>query len=178
MAGLVSLLFFCPTSAAAVGEEELQLSLGAGYGWLAAGGRRGGGVALFLEGHRGLSDTWAVRVGLGASWHPSPAGSAGQSGGSVRSIDAVAGLTYAYDVFRLVPLVDLAVAAVDIGGDVAQSQRALGFEGGVGGEYLLSPRWVLGLLARAQYFPLQSSGAGDGQAPWALRLGLRLGRIF
>lgn len=179
LCGLTLSVAFTAADAHAVGEDERQIALTAGYARVTTDGRRPAGLAAGLEGQYGLSDTWSARLGLALSLHPVDE-DALRPGGLVRAVSVVAGVTYAVDVLRLIPFVDLGFGLLDVGGDVASYRRDMGFELGVGAEYLLSPKWTLAALARYCYLPLQLRSVPPPfeQTPWRLLLALRLGWLF
>jgi hypothetical protein len=168
-----------PWTASAVGEDEWQLGAGGGFCQLRADGRGGPGFALRVEGQRGMSDLFALRAAVGSSWTGVAAAGA-RPAGWTRSFHAVGGATVAYDVLRVVPFADLGVALAHVGGTgIRDAHGALGFEAGVGGEYLVDRRWAVALIGRAQYFPIVFSAADVDVGPaHALSVVLRVGRTF
>src|SRR4051812_11549417 len=91
------LVLALPARSFAVGQDERQLSLGAGNGWLGGGGEPAdAGPLARLEGEYGVSDTLALHLAFGASFHD-------RGRGALRAVGAVAGVTYALDVLRVVP---------------------------------------------------------------------------
>lgn len=166
-------------TAHAMDEDEWQLAAGGGFTHLHSDGRAGGGFGLTLEGQRGLSDVWALRAALGASWNGMPAAGV-RPAGDARSVHAAAGVSCAYDVLRLVPFLELGVVLADTrGAGIRDAHGAVGFESGAGGEYLLDRRWTVALVARARYLPVVFGAVDvDVGRVWSLSFGLRLGRTF
>jgi hypothetical protein len=174
--GLFTLLatLLLPLTAAAVGEGERQLSIQFGPALFGANSASQGGAMALVDGHQGLTDSWAARVAMGLSVHPLGAD-------PVRASTVSAGFTYALDIVRVIPFADLALAFQDLRGNAGGrglGRRDLGFEVGLGGEYLLAPRWTLALVGHYRLLPVSLGGADAGGAPWLLSVGLRLGRIF
>jgi hypothetical protein len=116
-----------------------------------------------LDGRYGITDALSAGVAVGSVWWS-------RHGHTTRVSSASGGLTLAFDVLRTVPFVSLGVAAADVGGDLS-----LGGELNAGAEYLLDPKWSLGLIGRLQWFPLRLTG--DARVG-LVTLGLRLARTF
>jgi hypothetical protein len=163
----VLFVFLAASPCWAVGEEERQVAVAAGPGWLLGDGAAAGAGGR-IEAQYGVSDVLAVHAGLGASWHD-------RRGGTVRALALVAGVTYALDVLRVVPFLEAGVAFLDQG--AAAGRRDLGVEGGLGGEYLIDRRWAVALVARGTYLPLRLGGGGGGRRG-VVGVALRLGRRF
>ncbi len=157
--------------AGAVGEGERQLSGLVGFA-LAEDGAARPGVQGAVEGALGLSEAWAARATFSVSLHPA-SGSQPHRQFSALTL----GFTYAFDVLRLVPFVDLGLTVADVRTGGADSRQRLGPQGGLGLEYLLSRRWAVAALARAEYLGLRLGGASEPQ-PWLVIAGVRLGWIF
>jgi hypothetical protein len=164
LAGLV--LLTAPGTALALDEGQWQLGITAELAmgvdhkvYLGGGGR--------LEGRYGISDALSAWTALGLVQLPMQSYSArvGSVGG---------GLTLAYDVLRIIPFVSLGLAAVDA--HRSRSALLLGGELDAGAEYLLDPRWSVGLLGIVQYCPLEISGERRGLT--TASLGLRLAHTF
>jgi hypothetical protein len=152
-----------PGRALAVGEEEWQLAVMAGYGRLFAGADQGGGALARLEGQRGLTDALAIHATLGPSQHA-------RAGGALA---ATAGVTYAVDVLRVVPFFEGGLAFV-----AGAGRDAVGLELGAGGEYLIDRRWAVALVARYALLPLRLRGPSGGSPLGLLSVGVRVGRVF
>jgi hypothetical protein len=165
LAGLAALAL--PVRSFGVGAEERQVAMTGGAGRLAGGPGGWGGLGR-VEGQYGVSDTLALHLTLGVSWHGTDP--------AVRAVAAVAGVTYAIDVLRVVPFFEGGVAFLAQEGAASAPRADLGLEVGVGGEYLLDRYWALALVARVSYLPLRPSGLQG--TPSLLSLGVRLGRTF
>jgi hypothetical protein len=164
---VVVLVLALPAPSAAVGEDERQLAVTAGAGRLSpAAGEAAWGPVVRLEGQYGVTDSLALHAALGGSWH---------GGGPVRTLGAVAGVTYAIDVLRVVPFFEGGLAFQGQGGG-PPGRSDLGLEVGLGGEYLLDRSWALAVAGRVTYLPVHLSGSGGTAS--LLSLGLRLGRTF
>lgn len=155
-----------PMRAAAVGHGETQASILAGLGRL-AGAEEGLGIAGGLEVERGLSDSWAARLQAGAGLHD-----------GVRAALVAAGATWAFDVVRVVPFVELGVSVMDARGEGVRARQDLGLHGGLGAQYLLARRWALAAVARSHWLPWRLAGPSDAGRPRLLQVGLRLGYVF
>jgi len=146
-----------PSPAGAVGAEEGMISLEGAY---ARDVRLGSGAALGLAGSLGLDDAWAVGLTVRGAGHQGPQG----------TLALLGGVTYALDMLRLVPFVDLGL------GVAAGTGRAGGgYHVGLGAEYLMTRRWAIGLAGRWHHYPLRFAGA---DAMSLATVGLRLGWIL
>jgi hypothetical protein len=155
----------------AVGQGEASLSGGLG---LAVAFRDQTRVGAQAETRllRGISDSWAARLGLQTAWYP-----AENSTPAAHVTAQSLGLTWAADVLNWVPFADLGIAVADIrGGGLAASWR-LGGQLGLGIDYLISRHLTMSLLARVDYFPLRLAGGHDAHATQA-SFALYLGRAF
>ena len=165
------LLWWLPTLALAVGQGEASLSGGLGLAVGFQGPTRAGAQAE-VRLLRGISDSWAARLGLQTAWYP-----AKDSAPAAHVTAQSLGLTWAADVLNLVPFADVGIAVADLrGGGLAPSWR-LGGQLGLGADYLLSRHLTLSLLGRADYFALRLAGAHDAH-PTQLSLIVYLGRAF
>jgi hypothetical protein len=160
-----------PSAALAVGQGEASLSGGLGLAVAFQGQTRAGAQAEARL-LRGISDSWAARLGMQTAWYPAD-GAASAAHLTAQS----AGLTWAADILNWVPFADLGLAVADIrGGGMATSWR-LGGQLGIGADYFLSRHLTLSLLARVDYFPLRLAG-GHAAHPVQTCLTLYLGRAF
>jgi hypothetical protein len=165
------LIWWLPFAALAVGQGEASLSGGLGLA-VAVGDQSRAGAQADVRLLRGISDSWAARLGLQTVWYP-----ADSRAPSAHCTAQSAGLTFAADVLNLVPFADVGIAVADIrGGGLAASWR-LGGQWGLGADYFLSRHLTLSLLARVDYFPLRLAG-GDGARPTQVSLALHVGRAF
>jgi hypothetical protein len=137
-------------TARAAAEGEWMAGVSAGV----AGAEQGAGWAAALEAAHGLTDSWGLRA---AAELALPAGE--------RRVGLNAGVVFAWDVVRYVPFAELGASYAHDGA------HALGPQAGLGVEYLLGPRWALGLVARAAYVV-------GGNSSWAVTGALRLARLF
>lgn len=166
--------------AAALDEGDWQLAASATLG---VGGGHALGPGGRLEGRWALTDAVSFGGSLGASWNDSDTGRR-------RFTTAAVSMTIAWDVLRWVPFGELGFGFIDrtgppFGGSTdplmrfvpPRSDQHLGFELAGGAEYLVSPRWSVAAVARAQLHPITLHG-GHEIAPLLLSLGLRLARTF
>jgi hypothetical protein len=108
---------------------------------------------------RGISDSWAARLGLQTAWYP-----ATDISPFCPCHGPVAGTDLGRRRAQLVPFADVGIAVADLrGGGLAPSWR-LGGQLGIGADYLLSRHLTMSLLARADYFPLRLAG-GHAHTP-------------
>src|ERR1035437_6649481 len=122
------LCLILPASAFAVGQGESALTGGPGLA-LALDGEPRAGAGADVRILRGLSDSWAARLGIQATWIPAT---------GARSATRVAaqalGLTFAADIFKLVPFVDLGLVVADIRGGGQEPRQRLGGQFGIGAD--------------------------------------------
>jgi len=169
LAALLCLIL--PASAFAVGQGESALTGGPGLALAFEGGTRAGAGAD-VRILRGLSDSWAARLGVQATWVPATGGK-----GATRVAAQALGLTFAADIFKLVPFVDLGVLVADIRGGGQEARQRLGGQFGIGADYLVTSHLTLSLIGRLDYFALRLAGA-RGQTPVQATLALHLGHVF
>jgi hypothetical protein len=160
-------------------EGELLLAAGGAYAGARADGRWAHGGQLQVEGQYGLDDAWSVRAGLELGLHGTEADGV-RPGGRARRTAVAAGVVYALDVLRVVPYAQLGLAVQNLGGAVSDARTDGGFDLALGADYLIDRRWALGLVLRAQLFPLPLGGERGhfGGTPSVLAAGLRLARGF
>ena len=132
--------------ARAAGEGEWQLSARLGGGTVSIDNRSPWGPVGGVDLEYGLTDAWAARLSVGASLNPVDADMRARlPGGKVSSTTALAGITYTFDVLRLVPYGELSLGFVRFGGAVTQPHSTLASELGLGADYLLNRRWAVGI---------------------------------
>jgi hypothetical protein len=165
------LIWWLPTSAHAVGQGEASLSGGLGLAVSFRDQTRAGAQAEARL-LRGISDSWAARLGVQTAWYPAD-GAAPAAHITAQS----AGFTWAADILNWVPFADIGIAVADIrGGGLATTWR-LGGQVGIGADYFLSRHLTMSLLARGEYFPLRIAGGHEAH-PVQTGLALYLGRAF
>jgi outer membrane protein W len=167
--------------AAAAGESEWQLSARLGAGTVSIDNRSPWGPVGAVDLEYGLSDAWAARASLGtATASVSADKKTGAPGGEVLASSALAGITYTFDVLRLVPYGELALGAVRFGGAVTRPHITFAAELGVGGDYLVTRRWAVGLSFQYLFAPgdLLSNAMQLGGSPFAFSTTLRGSWIF
>jgi hypothetical protein len=83
-------------------------------------------------------------------------------------------------VLRLVPYVEAGIGLVHWSGGGDPSRTSLAMEVGLGGDYLLSPRWACGASAQYLFSPsdLVNNAMSLGGPPLAFSLTLRVSRMF
>jgi hypothetical protein len=166
--------------ARAVGEDEWQLSARLGAANATGFPTSPWGPAGALDLEYGFHEAFAARASLGVLEHPVPAVKNVTKGGTLRATTALAGLTYTFDVLRLVPYlsVDLGLVQWSGGGQPAHSTFAA--ETVIGADYLLTTRWAWGASAQYIFAPadLYNNYLELGENPLAFSFTLRLSRIF
>ncbi|HVR63515.1 MAG TPA: hypothetical protein VMU50_16555 [Polyangia bacterium] len=170
-----------PRPARAVGAEEWQLSARLGVGDLHIDGRSPIGYAGALELEYGLSDAWAARLMAAESAHSVDANMMARlPGGWARVTSLLGGMTYTFDVLRMVPYVQLGVGFVRFEGAVKTPSAKMAGELGVGTDYWLTPRWAVGGVLQYLFAPVDLlEHLGElGQSPFAFSLMLRASRLF
>ena len=174
-------------AAAAAGEEEWQVSARVGAGAVDVDGRSPFGFAAGLEVEYGLTDAWAVYASATVGLHPvdeqkmdmemnKPA----LPGGTARTTAAVVGVSYTFDVLRLVPYIRTGLGVLNFSGAVTQPGTTLSAELGVGADYLITKHWALGGLLQYQFTPIELFGSAMdfGGTSYDFVLSVRLGRLF
>ena len=168
--------------AAAAGEREWQVALRAGAGTVNVDGRKPWGIAGGLDIEYGVTDGWAIRASLEASRH-----SVDKTGpmdlrpaGTLHTDAAMIGLTYTFDVLRLVPYAELQIGMIQLGGAVLTPQTLLAMELGVGGDYFVTRRFTAGLAFHYLFQPadLLSDPLNLGTNPFSFTATARASWIF
>ena len=160
---LAALLCLSLPASAFAGGPDLALAFEGGT-------RAGAGVDVRLL--RGLSDSWAARLGIQATWIPTTG-----EGSATRVAAQSLGLTFAADIFKLVPFVDLGLVVADIRGGGQEPRQRLGGQFGIGADYLVTSHFTLSLIGRLDYFALRLAGA-RGATPVQATFALHLGHVF
>ena len=98
-------------TAAAAGEHEWQAALRLGAGTVSVDGRKPWGLAGGVDLEYGLTDAWALRLSFEGSTHDVSKSNDMDTrpAGAIRTDAALIGLTYTFDVLRLVPYADVQV---------------------------------------------------------------------
>jgi hypothetical protein len=166
--------------AQAAGEDEWQLSARLGGANANGSPLEPWGLAGALDLEYGMGDAWSVRASVGSLMHPVKAVPMVSPGGTLTLTSAVIGLTYTFDVLRLVPYATGGIGLVRFsgGGEPAHATPALDL--GVGADYLLTPHWSWGGSVQYIFAPadLLNNVLALGETPLAFSITLRLSRIF
>ena len=145
---------------AAPGEDEWQLSARLGLGDVHVDGRSPLGVLAGADLEYGFNDAWAGRLSIGGGFHPVDADLKSQlPGGTARTTFALVGVTYTFDVLRLVPFIQTGIGVINFGGAVVKPGTAFDAELGLGADYLLTRRWAMGGVLQYQFTPAQLFGS-------------------
>jgi hypothetical protein len=166
---------------AAAGEDEWQLSARFGLGDVDLDGRAPVGVITGVDLEYGLTDAWAARLSVGGGFHPVDANVMSHlPGGTARTTTALVGVTYTFDVLRLVPYVQTGIGVINFAGAVVSPGTALDAELGLGADYLLTRRWALGGVLQYQFTPAQLFGSpmDFGGTSFYFALSARLSWLF
>ena len=167
--------------ARAVGEDEWQLSARLGVGDLHIDGRSPLGATAMVELEYGLNDAWAARVMLGTGFHPVDKRMADNApAGTVRASSALVGLTYTFDVLRMVPYGQVAVGLVNFAGAVFVPRSSMAAELGLGADYWVTKRWAFGAALQYLFTPIDlfNNLSELGKSPFSFALGVRGSWLF
>ena len=160
-----------PATALALGPGEASLSGGLGL-TLARPDETRAGAQAEVRLLRGVTDSWAARLGLQATWIPE----SGATSSTYVAMQAL-GLTWAADALNLVPFVDLGIVVADVRGGGRLENERLGAQAGIGADYCLARHWVLSLLGRIDYLALRFAGGHEPSLVLST-FALHLGRMF
>jgi hypothetical protein len=169
-------------SAAAAGEREWQAGLRLGAGTVSIDGRKPWGIAGGLDVEYGLTDAWAIRLSLEGSTHDVSKANAMdmRPEGAIRTDAALIGITYAFDVLRLVPYADLQIGVAQVRGAVTAPQTLLAMELGLGADYFVSRRFLAGISFHYLFEPadLLSDPLNLGTNPFSFSATARASYLF
>jgi hypothetical protein len=166
---------------AAAGEDEWQVSARLGVGDVDVDGRAPLGVLAGADLEYGFTDAWAARLSLGTGFHHVDADPKKMlPGGRVRASTALIGVTYTFDVLRLVPFIQTGIGLITFAGAVTNPGTQLDAELGLGADYLLTRRWALGGVFQYQFTPGQLFGSAMefGGTSFYFALAARLSWLF
>jgi Outer membrane protein beta-barrel domain len=167
-------------TARAAGEDEWELSLRAGAANATGDPLSSWGPAAALDLEYGLDDAWAARVSVGTLAHPVPAVKNVTPGGTLHATSAIVGLTYTFDVLRLVPYLTSGIGIIQFSGGGAPAHQTLATDLGVGANYLVTPHWSWGGSVQYVFAPadLINNAMTLGQDPLAFSITLRVSHTF
>lgn len=181
VSGLVVLLLG-GRAARAAGEREWQVALRAGVGTVSVDSRKPWGMAGGLDVEYGLTDSWSLRLSFEASTHDVSKSSDMdmRPAGTIHTDAALLGVTYTFDVLRLVPYADLQAGIAQVTGAVVTPQSLLAMELGVGADYFLSRHVTAGLSFHYLFEPadLLSDPLNLGTNPFSFTATGRVSWIF
>jgi len=169
-------------AAAAAGENEWQAALRLGAGTVNVDGRKPWGIAGGLDVDYGITDAWGVRASVDASSHSvskvddmdmRPAG-------SVQTRAALIGLTYTFDVLRLVPHANLQAGLIQLAGAVMTPQSLFAMRLGIGADYFVTRHFTAGLSFHYLFEPadLLSDPLNLGTNPFSFTATARASYLF
>jgi Outer membrane protein beta-barrel domain len=175
-----TVLFALGGTARAAGQGEWQLSARAGGANATGDPFSPWGFAGALDLEYGMGDAWAARATVGTLMHPVKAVKNVTVGGTLHATAALVGLTYTFDVLRLIPYVSSGVGVVQFSGDGEPAHSTFAMDLGVGADYLLTPRWAWGGSVQYIFAPkdLIDNAMTFGENPLAFSVTLRISRIF
>jgi len=169
-------------SPARADADDWQVAGRAGVASVVVDGRSPLGVGAGSDIQYGINDTFAARLSLsGGLQHVSVDTNNKLPGGSIYSYAAFAGFGYTMDVLRLLPTFEAGLGVWGVRGAVKSDHTSVGAQLGIGADYLLTPRFSLGLTAQYVFAPfdlLQHVLTGDqvpqafaftARATWTLR---------
>jgi hypothetical protein len=169
-------------TAAAAGENEWQAALRLGAGTVNVDGRKPWGIAGGVDVEYGLTDAWALRLSFEASTHDVSKSNDMDTrpAGAVRTDAALIGLTYTFDVLRLVPYADVQVGFAQVSGAVVAPLSLLAMELGVGADYFVSRRVTAGVSFHYLFEPadLLSDPLNLGTNPFSFTATARASYLF
>ena len=169
-------------TAAAAGEHEWQVALRLGAGTVSIDGRKPWGIAGGIDLEYGLTDSWALRLSFEGSTHDVSKSNDMDTRpeGAVRTDAALLGLTYTFDVLRLVPYANLQAGFAQVRGAVVTPQSLLAMELGVGADYFVSRRVTAGVSFHYLFEPadLLSDPLNLGTNPFSFTATARASYLF
>jgi Outer membrane protein beta-barrel domain len=169
-------------AAAAAGEHEWQVALRAGAGTVSVDGRKPWGLAGGLDVEYGLTDSWAVRVSFEGSTHDVTKDNDMDTrpAGTIHTDAALIGLTYTFDVLRLVPYGNLQAGLAQLRGAVTTPQSLLAMELGVGADYFVNRHLLAGISFHYLFEPadLFADPLNLGTNPFSFTVTARASYLF
>jgi opacity protein-like surface antigen len=168
--------------AEAAGEREWQVALRAGAGTVSVDGRKPWGLAGGLDVDYGLTDSWALRLSFEGSTHDVSKSNDMDTRpvGTLHTDAALIGLTYTFDVLRLIPYADLQVGFAQVSGAVVTPQSLLAMELGAGADYFVNRHLTAGISFHYLFEPadLLSDPLNLGTNPFSFTATARVSWIF
>jgi opacity protein-like surface antigen len=166
----------------AAGEREFQVALRAGTGTVSIDGRKPWGWTAGLDLEYGLTDAWALRASFEGSIHDVSKSSMMDTrpAGTIYTNAALVGLTYTFDVLRLVPYAEVQAGYAQVTGAVMTPQALLAMELGVGADYFLRRNVTAGISFHYLFEPadLLSDPLNLGTNPFQFTATARVSWIF
>ena len=156
--------------------DDWQVAGRAGLASVVVDGRSPLGAGVGTDVQYGINDTFAARLSLSGGLQRGSADPKQQlPGGNIWSYAAFAGFGYTMDVLRLLPTFEAGIGVLGVRGAVQKDHTAVGMQLGIGADYLLTPRFSLGLTAQYVFAPfdLLSHVLTGDQVPQAFDLGVR-----
>lgn len=156
--------------------DDWQVAGRAGLASVVVDGRSPLGMGLGADVQYGINDTFAARLSLsGGLQRVSAQANPQLPGGNIWSYAAFAGFGYTMDVLRLLPTFEAGIGVLGVRGAVQKDHTAIGMQLGIGADYLLTPRFSLGLTAQYVFAPfdLLSHVLTGDQVPQAFQFAAR-----
>ena len=169
-------------AARAAGEHEWQVALRAGAGTVSVDNRKPWGIAGGLDVEYGITDAWAVRLSLEGSTHDVSKSNDMDTrpAGTIHTDAALLGLTYTFDVLRLVPYANLQAGVAQVRGAVVTPQTLFAMELGVGADYFVNRHLTTGVSFHYLFEPadLFADPLNLGTNPFSFTVTARASWIF
>jgi hypothetical protein len=169
-------------TAVAAGEHEWQAALRLGAGTVSVDGRKPWGFAGGVDLEYGLTDAWALRLSFEGSTHDVSKSNDMdmRPAGAIRTDAALIGVTYTFDVLRLVPYADVQAGFAQVRGAVVAPQSLLAMELGVGADYFVTRRVTAGVSFHYLFEPadLLSDPLNLGTNPFSFTATARASYLF
>ncbi|HEY7370986.1 MAG TPA: outer membrane beta-barrel protein [Polyangia bacterium] len=169
-------------AARAAGEHEWQVALRAGAGTVSVDGRKPWGLAGGLDVEYGFTDAWAVRLSFEGSTHDVSKSNTMDTrpAGTIHTDAALLGLTYTFDVLRLVPYANLQAGMAQVSGAVMTPQTLFAMELGVGADYFVNRHLTAGVSFHYLFEPadLFADPLNLGTNPFSFTATARVSWIF
>lgn len=176
LGALAVCLFSLAPGRARADTDDWQLAARVGTASVVVDGRSPLGVGVGTDLQYGINDTFAARLSVtGGLQRVSTDPKKQLPDGDIWSYAAFAGFGYTMDVLRLLPSFEAGIGVLGVRGAVKKDHAAVGMQLGLGADYLLTPRFSLGLTAQYVFAPfdLLSHVLTGDQVPQAFNFAAR-----
>jgi hypothetical protein len=152
-AGVIVALFALAPARAAASDSELLLTLAPLYSSIRWDSRQPSGGGLMAEVAYGLNEAIWLRGTAFYTAHAADGDPAkGLTSGVLNVAGAFLGLTYAFDVLRIIPFVDGGLGGLYSVGAGQKDKMDFGVEVGIGADYLVRRTFSVGVVVRYYAF--------------------------